>query len=382
MKRLSTILIVGIALIKPSASLADERIWLDAKINGKSAKFCFDTGSSISALTPSALHKFALKFIPAPTNDLWRGVLAGNTEEFALSLKGTKARTSFVVLSVPNYARYDVDFDGVIGWPTLSQNVLEIDAVRQRVRLLAKVPRRAARWMQFPLATNFDILAFQVPRNDRVNGVISIDTGSSWGVALPPREWHQWKEAHPHKPMTFEAFYTPGDGFVVREEAWANQISIGSFVMTGVPITEETSSAAIRWGNKNGGILGLAALKRLNLIVDGKNSVIYLQSKTTPPPLYPQNRLGAIFVPTVTHTNKAVAWVITGSPAYQAGVRNGDILLQVDKIPVTGWTDSWLSRFEMPAGTKLYLTLQRDGKKFKTTVTLREILQPSTNEAK
>jgi HSP90 family molecular chaperone len=36
----------------------------------------------------------------------------------------------------------------------------------------------------------------------------------------------------------------------------------------------------------------------------------------------------------------------------------------------------------MPAGTKLKLTLKRDGKIFTTTATLREILQPSPSENK
>ena len=83
-----------------------------------------------------------------------------------------------------------------------------------------------------------------------------------------------------------------------------------------------------------------------------------------------------------TQTNQAAAWVVDGSPAYEAGVRNGDVLLQVDEVTVRGWTDDWLSRFYMPAGTKLKLTLQRDGKIFTTTATLREILQPSSNKNK
>ena len=53
------------------------------------------------------------------------------------------------------------------------------------------------------------------------------------------------------------------------------------------------------------------------------------------------------------------------------GVRNGDVLLQVDEVRLTSWSQSWLNHFGLKAGAKLKLTLDRDGKTFKTTATLR-----------
>jgi C-terminal processing protease CtpA/Prc len=117
----------------------------------------------------------------------------------------------------------------------------------------------------------------------------------------------------------------------------------------------------------------------MDFVVDGRNSVAYLLPKKSAPPTYTHNRLGAAFVPTETYTNRAVAWVITGGPAYEAGVRDGDVLLQVDEVACTSWNEGWLSRFRRPAGTKLKLTLERDGKPFKTTATLRDILRPKVD---
>ena|SRR5688572_2963428 len=127
---------------------------------------------------------------------------------------------------------------------------------------------------------------------------------------------------------------------------------------------------------------GLAALKRLDLVVDGKNGFAYLRAKTTRPPAYPHNRLGAVFVPTATQTNQAVARVVEGGPADEAGVRNGDILLQMDDVPVTSWSAKWLDRLQKPAGSKMKLTLKRDEESFQTTVTLREIVYPRSKEDK
>jgi C-terminal processing protease CtpA/Prc len=78
-----------------------------------------------------------------------------------------------------------------------------------------------------------------------------------------------------------------------------------------------------------------------------------------------------------------VARVINGSPAFAAGIRNGDVLLKVGGLDATKWrTDPKvlpLSRFwEGPPGTRLELTLKRGASTFKSTPVLRQILSPDT----
>ena len=60
---------------------ANERLWLNATINGKPVHLCFDSGSDANAITPKTLEYIGLKFIPAPKNDFSPGVLAGDTEK-------------------------------------------------------------------------------------------------------------------------------------------------------------------------------------------------------------------------------------------------------------------------------------------------------------
>src|SRR5208283_2475928 len=125
-------------------------------------------------------------------------------------------------------------------------------------------------------------------------------------------------------------FFTPGEGLVVREESWADRITFGPLVLTCVPVMEATPTEEASGGPHFEGELGLAALKRLDLIVDGGNGRAYLRTKTTAPPPYRHNRLGAEFVPTESPGSELVARVAGGSPAEEAGIRDGDVLLKLD----------------------------------------------------
>lgn len=378
------ILIVGALSLTATLSLADERILLKAKINGKPVRLCFDSGSNVGALCPQTVQKLGLKFIPTPTNALWQGFLAGNTEVCTLTIDGTEGKTSFLVLDLPAYISQNLisDFDGLIGNYLISGNITRIDAGARELTFLAKVPTETAQWSRLSVLTNFGVLDLQVLHEGHTNGVLCIDTGSSYGLELPVQEWHQWRQAHPQSPITIDTISSLDEGFFVTEEAWADEISVGPVVLTDVPIMCAEPGHANRWGAQYDGTFGLAALKRLDIIVDGNNGRAYLRAKKTRPSVYRHNRLGAIFAVTTTQTNLAVAQVVEGGPAYEAGVRNGDILIKVDEVTVKGWTDDWRSRFYLPAGTKLNLALKRDGKTFTTTVTLREILQPSPIKSK
>jgi hypothetical protein len=355
----------------------DERIWLDAKIKNKPARVFFDTGSFGPALSQRALQKFNIKVVPAPTNYLAYGVLAVQTERCSLKILGTEFNLSFEVLNVPPYAEQDVDFDGVIGWQHLGLNLLRIDAANQSVTVLKKVPKEIARWTRLPLDTTADRLDLKNIDVEGSESIISIDTGRSEGVALSKQSWKLWKSKHPGAAMTLQCSWSPTDGFLVQEEAWADQITFGQITLLQVPVTSSWPSEPKIHGTNFACTLGMAALSRLDLIVDGKRGVAFLHSKNSTGQPYSHNRLGAVFVPQSGFTNKAIALVAKGSPAYEAGIRDGDVLIQVDTIPVDSWSETWISRFYEPAGTVLTLTLSRGGEIFKSKPNLREILQPA-----
>lgn len=376
--RAATIILV-ISAARFAAS-ADERLLLDTKINGKRARLCFDSGSEYAILFREAAQRLGLKVLEAPTNvPIAQGeVRAGVTERFLLNWDGDEHEVRFRVLDTPAYV--DPDFDGMIGWRNVQGNVLKIDAASRKVAFLPEVPKKVSKWTRLPIATNSATFALEIPHTDGSVGILSVDTGSGEGVCLIPQQWQVWKTAHPQCPMTLTTFFTPADGLVVVKEAWATQISLGPLVFADVPLAQAAPVDVVSGTSRYEGTLGLAALNRFEPVVDRRKAVAYLHGKKTRPPPYQHNRLAAVFLPTATRTNQAVARVLDGGPAYDAGVRNGDVLLQVDGEKITSWSRSWLDRFGMRAGTKLNLTLDRDGKIFNATATLRDILAPSKDK--
>ena len=365
------------------AAKAEERIWLNAQINGEPVRLIFDSGANRLILFPEAAKRLGLKVTEAPPGTMPEpgGVVGAATEDCTLSLNGTAVRVYFAVVKTPTYVRFEED--GVLGWGPVSSNIFLIDAVTRTVAPLAKVPAKVSSWTRLRLQTN-PILALEIPHEGSATTAVLVDTGSPNGAALHPQKWRDWKAAHTNQAATLDAYFMPGAGLVVKEQRWANELALGPVVLTGVPVMEANSVETTLGLNQFEASLGFAALKRLELIVDGKARMAYVRPRPGPPLPFQHNRLGAVFVPRDSQSDDLVAHVLADSPGWEGGIRPGDTLLKIDDLDVTHWRSDPdilpLSRFwERPAGTKLELTVKRGEETLKRFVTLRQILSPEAN---
>ena len=360
----------------------DERIWVDAKINGEPVRFILDTGLDAPiVLFSSTAQRLGLKITPPDSNGHFKPgeVPLGTTEICNLDVGRTNVRTSFNVIEMPAFL--PPSFNGVFGWPLISKNIIHIDAANSIAEDLQNVPSDPI-WIQLHLWTNSDYLCLKIPDKKGAKAIICVDTGASDGIGLAPQIWRNWKTTHTNSPITLSAYFTPALGLVIKEESWAKVITLGPLTLTDVPIMEADSNS-IRMGSFSNAqyqaTLGLIALKRLDIIIDGKHGIAYLRPKKTPSLPFEYNRLGAVFVPNDLQSENLIAHVVDGSPAYEAGIRNGDILLEIDGRDVTKWRTGERPNTpfrEQPAGTKFELSLKRGDRVFTTTAVLRNILPP------
>jgi hypothetical protein len=368
--RVCLIAITAIASLCAPNCRAVDRIWLNgATVDGKSVKAYFDSGAAGILLTKSAVQRLGLKVVDPGTNAL------GDTAVYTFKWNNSDAsRTDFGIIN----ENMDEGADGIVGWYFASGGPVRIDAEKYTISALMHDPWFGRGWTRFPIMTNTGILDIEVPHNDGTKGIISIDTGNPFGLLLAPRLWRQWRDGHPHAPATCRVL-SSACGISVQQEMLADKISIGPLVLKNVPVMEVFSNPIeAEWGPEYDGNLGLAALNHVEAIADGAHNVVYLRVKSSLPPPYSYNRLGALFCQVPDHADEAKAWVLPGSPAYDAGIRDGDTLMRVNGLPPMQWTTNWEDQFELPAGTKLQFTLRRKGTNFDTVATLREILKPGS----
>ena len=378
MKRL--LLIVACAWV--GVGYADEKILVDAKINGKRSPFIFDTGAFTSVLFPDGAKRLGLKVNAVPTNDApsqGHATLIGQTEPFNFALGYSALRMSLPILEWPDYLHANAD--GVLAWSNLRRNIFKIDAVAGKVTGLESLPSEVALCMKFRILTNSELLALEIPRSGAPPEILVVDTGKADGITLRPDKWRAWRAAHRHQPITLHAAYMPGAGLTVKEESWAREFAFGPLTFEDVPIMEANIAEAAFDSPRFAGSIGLAALKHLHFIVNGKEGVVYVRAREGSAPPYEHNRLGAVFVPRDPQNDDLVARVVKGGPAEAVGIRDGDVLLKIGKLDVIKWRTNPkvlpLTRFwERPAGTQLELTLRRGDRVFKTVAVLRDILMP------
>lgn len=354
-----------------------DRLLLPAAVDGKPARFCFDTGSDHLVVFSNAARRLGLNIIKLPSKlrQPTGKVALGETEECDLTLNGTRIRTTLSVIESSSEIPWDID--GFAGWPTLSSNIISIEAQTMQVSFLDSVPNEAATWSQVPIITNFSILALQFSASNKSNDVVLVDTGDPSGVALAPPEWERWRASHANVPITIESAFDLAGGWSIRKEAWATDLSLGWIKLTDLLVLEAYSTSLEIGGPRYYATLGLTALKRLDLILDAKSAVAYIRPKLTKAAPSGYNRLGAVFIPK-DNQMKPEAHVMIGSPAYEAGVRDGDILQTLTITNLVFSPPDYASiaaAFRSPAGTRIRLQLIRAGRRFSVSADLRELLR-------
>jgi hypothetical protein len=335
------ILIPIFTLISFDYASADDRIWIGATVNGKFAHLYFDTGACGITLLSKGATRLDLAFAPPPdfTPDPFRIPLT-KTAEYDFEFANEKSKRAFFVAKVPDSVA-TVE-DGSVGWLSelFTNKVISVDSRLGNVAILPTLPPETKKWNSWHIRTNGCILALEIQTSAASTTFVNLDTGSDAGVMLCPKRWRSWQASHTNRASTLNAYYTKGAGLVVAEKAWANKLTIGNLVLQDVPVMEANQADLAMSGDGFEATLGLAALKHLDVILDGKQFVAYVKPSDAANVPYKHNCLGAVFTPEDLVTLRGdylVARVAPGSPAFLAGIRDGDRLLKYNDHDVVGW---------------------------------------------
>jgi TPR repeat protein len=265
-------------------------------------------------------------------------------------------------------------FHGLIGWTNIQCNILWIDAEKKVMTGLDRLPADIETWAQWPIMPD-STLVIGVRDAAGQEGSIVIDTGDPFGISLNSARWNEWKVNNEGQPYTLSATYTPAVGWKVYEEYQADTLAIEDFTVSDIPVRLSDAVWEQAYPNYQA-TLGLFALSRLDVIIDGPGGNVYTRPKINPQSIYPYSRTGAAFIPMEANNGRLVAYVVENGPAYQAGLRNGDILLEVNGQEVAKWksdlTESYPFR-KHQAGKKVYLSVMREDRPLSVVIELADI---------
>jgi len=268
------------ALIASSVQSAEQRLWINAQVNGTPAKVFLDTGAVHFYLFRPAAERFGLK-VPEPSGEPWEMFFA--KRQVQLQAPGFNGNTRPVIVNAPDYVPVN-DTDGFLGWKMIRNNVVQLNAGNGTVSILKKLPPDVATWRKVKIRRDkpsgwnrWDILALETPPPTKE--IIIIDTGNPGGVGLPAAKWQQWKAENPARKITRATTAMPSAGVFTHEQSSADELRVGPMLLRDVPVEEAEPWSRSMARHHHGATLGLAALQRLDIIVDAKRGAAYIRTR-------------------------------------------------------------------------------------------------------
>ena len=128
--------------------------------------------------------------------------------------------------------------------------------------------------------------------------------------------------------------------------------------------------------NNRNGLIGNMILSRFDIIIDYYRQKLYIKPNKSYNKRFKFDRSGLVFVASGADLNTfIVSYVVPGSPAYEAGIMQGDEIRRVNFMSIGYFSMANLTRkLQGKIGKRIKLVIRRNGIKMKKTFRLREII--------
>ena len=293
-------------------------------------------------------------------------------------------RMDFLVMQ-EDYIKMDeligLNIDGILGAQFFRHHIIKIDYRRGLITMYKKeeFPKPSNKYIPYPvnLKRNKPYIAAKsyVNRIDSAQLTLLLDTGASIGLML---------HSNTHEKLKLPENYIQtslGQGIGGEISGYLGRVarfSISNFSFSNViagfqDITIEAVEDKIV---KRNGIIGNQILSRFTLIIDYPHSIIYLKPERRFKQKFDYDKSGLTIGATGTYLNDyRVMYVLNDSPAAEAGIKEEDRIMKMNGIPTSFYNLSKVTRLlRKKEGKKVRLVMLRGDKRFKTTITLRNLL--------
>lgn len=366
-------------------------ILVDVKFNNVlPLKFILDTGAEHIILFDKTFSDiFGFKYdkkISLIGSDLNKEVFAFITRSIPIQLSGCKTVNRDVIILEEDFLFLEEitgkPIHGILGSRFLRGLVLDINYKRKKIKLINsqffEPPQKEYSKIDIQAEGHKPYYKSQIitAQGDSIPANLLIDTGS----ALP---FMIFLDSHPSLNLPENIIKGKlGKGLGGNLEGYLGKVKsleLGPFqfksLITRFQKLDESNDVQI-YKYRNG-LIGNPILSRFHFILDMVRSELYLKPNKNYNKKFKYDKSGlTIYAFGNKLDNYYIKNVIKGSPADEAGIKEGDILKKIGFFPANFNTlESITKKFEKKEGKKFKLTLERNGVRYKTHIILRDMLK-------
>jgi hypothetical protein len=359
----------GTAATRAVTVHAKNGVQLKATINGQGPfDAVFDTGSG-NLMTASLAKRLGLKFEGEATLNAGGGNVPAKVVKVAtINIGGlTMSEQLFAVVDTP----ITQGQDGIFVGDLLLQNLpIRIDFQKEEITFYSKQGfAYSGSGTEIPTQSKGGTLLAQATV-DGIDGLFGVDTGDFYSLSLyaPFVKQHKLVQ-HYHARIRGYAgsgFGGPDHGFYTR----ADTLQLGDFQVIRPITVLSTDSSGAESSAAIAGNIGIRILRQFTILFDGPHGKMYLEKNAHygKPDVF--NRAGLVLDDIPEHLT--IKTVIPGSPGAKAGLKEEDIITQIDGKPPTDTT--MVTAFTRPVGSVLHLTIRRGSATRSVSLVLKQIL--------
>ncbi len=360
-------------------------VWLRAAVNGRPpANFVFDTGASISVIDSTYAAGVGL----ATTGEMQAmgGASSTGRASFAtvdtlriaapdgdgIEVHGVKvAVVSLNPLLAPFFWR---DCAGIVGFDVINQFVTRLDYDGHQLFFFdPKTFHYDGKGTAVPMTLAGNVPVVRIKVDGAFEGGARVDVGSDALLDLHT-PFVKKNDLVARARKSIPTMMGGVGGMSQSRLARMKSVALGPYriadPLVGLSSTESGALASEDYA----GNIGNRLLERFTVTLDYERRQIWLEPGAHYNERANYSRLGARFAK--IGDDVRVAEVIAGSPAEKAGLRQGDVVTEIAEHPIASFDRDQLERQfeEGKPGTKVTMTVMRNGKPVKLTAKLRDIL--------
>jgi hypothetical protein len=338
--------------------------------------FILDTGSGGISLDSSTTDYFGLK--GTPSNRTIRGIAGIRNVSF---LNNRKLHVHGLTIDSLNFhindysiltAVYGEKIDGIIGYSVLSRYIIKIDYDSSKIEFwtkgLYKYPRGG--FLFRPVISTIPIQQARVKDEKTVNARFLYDMGAGLNMMLSTDFLKDSALLNKKRKLYVKEAEGLG-GKIDMAMTVIKEVKLGPYKFRNVPIYVFSDSFNITSYPYLGGLIGNDLLRRFNVIMNYDRRDFYLipNSHFADPFDYSYTGIELYYLDGVI----IIGDVAEGSPAEEAGLQEGDIVVAVNK-DFSQNMQHYKAAIQN-TGERLQLIIQRNGSLIQYTIRVKNILK-------